>query len=166
MSVKPVPEDYPSLTPYLCVDGAAAAIDFYVSVLGANERMRMPSPGGGIGHAELALGNSMIMLADEFPDIGFRSPKSVGGTPVTLHVYVEDVDAVFADALSRGATEVSPVKDEFYGDRTGQFEDPFGHRWSVATHVEDVAPEEMKKRADEAMRSLGSTPDGGRPTAG
>ncbi|MFF5937906.1 VOC family protein [Streptomyces sp. NPDC012508] len=166
MSVKPVPEDYPSLTPYLCVDGAAAAIDFYVSVLGANERMRMPAPGGRIGHAELALGNSMIMLADEFPDIGFRSPTSVGGTPVTLHVYVEDVDAVFADALSRGATEVSPVKDEFYGDRTGQFKDPFGHRWSVATHVEDVAPEEMKKRADDAMRSMDSAPDGGRPTEG
>ncbi|MEU7006307.1 VOC family protein [Streptomyces sp. NPDC046332] len=161
MSVKPVPEDCPSLTPYLCVDGAAAAIDFYVSVLGANERMRMPAPGGRIGHAELALGNSKIMLADEFPDIGFRSPEAVGGTPVTLHVYVEDVDAVFADALARGATEVSPVKDEFYGDRTGQFKDPFGHRWSVATHVEDVAPAEMKKRADEAMRSMDSTPDGG-----
>ncbi|MFF9912721.1 VOC family protein [Streptomyces sp. NPDC013457] len=161
MSVKPVPEDYPSVTPYLCVDGAAAAIDFYVSVLGADERMRMPAPGGRIGHAELALGTSMIMLADEFPDIGFRSPKAVGGTPVTLHVYVEDVDAVFARALAAGATELSPVKDEFYGDRTGQFEDPFGHRWSVATHVEDVAPEEMEKRAQEALRSLDSPPDGG-----
>ncbi|MER7957851.1 VOC family protein [Streptomyces sp. NPDC096030] len=165
MSVKPVPEDYPSITPYLCVDGAAAAIDFYVSVLGADERMRMPAPGGRIGHAELALGNSMIMLADEFPDIGFRSPKAVGGTPVTLHVYVEDVDAVFARALAGGATELSPVKDEFYGDRTGQFEDPFGHRWSVATHVEDVAPEEMEKRAEEALRSVGSSP-GSSPDGG
>lgn len=153
MAVKPVPEGYPRVTPYLCVDGAAAAIDFYVSVLGANERMRMPAPGGKIGHAELELGNSIIMLADEFPDTGFRSPKAVGGTPVTLHVYVEDVDAVFADALARGATQLSPVKNEFYGDRSGQIEDPFGHRWNLSTHVEDVPPEEMEKRAKEAAQS-------------
>ncbi|XXJ61580.1 VOC family protein [Embleya sp. MST-111070] len=155
MSVKPVPEDYPRVTPYLCVDGAAAAIDFYVSVLGATERMRMAAPGGRIGHAELQLGTSIVMLADEFPDMGFRSPKAVGGTPVTLHVYVEDVDAVFADALAKGARELRAVKDEFYGDRTGQFEDPFGHRWSVASHVEDVSEQEMAKRAEEAMQSGG-----------
>ncbi|QES46971.1 glyxoylase [Streptomyces venezuelae] len=161
MTVQPVPEGYPRVTPYLCVDGAAAAIDFYVSVLGAAERMRMPAPGGRIGHAELELGNSVIMLADEHPDIGFRSPKAVGGTPVTLHVYVEDVDAVFAKALARGATELSPVTNEFYGDRTGQIEDPFGHRWNLATHVEDVPPEEMEKRAREAGESGHSAPDGG-----
>ncbi|MFD8645544.1 VOC family protein [Streptomyces zaomyceticus] len=153
MTVQPIPEGYPRVTPYLCVDGAAAGIDFYVSVLGAEERMRMPAPGGGIGHAELALGNSIIMLADEFPELGFRSPRSIGGTPLTLHVYVADVDAVFAEALARGAKELSPVKDEFYGDRTGQFEDPFGHRWSVASHIEDVSEEEMAKRAREAMGS-------------
>lgn len=163
MTVKPVPEGYPRITPYLCVDGAAAAIDFYVSVLGATERMRMPAPDGRIGHAELELGNSVIMLADEYPDLGFRSPKTVGGSPVTLHVYVEDVDAVFAKALGLGATQLSAVKDEFYGDRTGQFEDPFGHRWNVATHVEDVPPQEMERRAEEAARSLGSAPDAAPP---
>ncbi|MBB4981422.1 MULTISPECIES: VOC family protein [Streptomyces] len=154
MAVQPIPEGYPRVTPYLCVDGAAEAIDFYVSVLGATERMRMPAPDGRIGHAELELGNGLVMLADEFPDMGFRSPKSVGGTPITLHVYVEDVDAVFAAALARGAEELSPVKNEFYGDRTGQIEDPFGHRWNISTHVEDVPPEEMEKRAEEAMRSM------------
>ncbi|MGW4853919.1 VOC family protein [Streptomyces sp. NPDC004288] len=153
MTVAPIPEGYPRVTPYLCVDGAAAAIDFYVAVFGATERMRMPAPDGTIGHAELELGNSLIMLADEFPGMNFRSPKAVGGTPVTLHVYVEDVDAVFADALARGARALSPVKNEFYGDRTGQFEDPFGHRWNLSTHVEDMTPEEMERRAVEAMGS-------------
>ncbi|MFI1584608.1 VOC family protein [Embleya sp. NPDC020630] len=133
----------------------SAAIDFYVSVLGATERMRMAAPGGRIGHAELQLGTSIVMLADEFPDVGFRSPKAVGGTPMTLHVYVEDVDAVFADALAKGARELRAVKDEFYGDRTGRFEDPFGHRWSVASHVEDVSEHEMAKRAEEATQSGG-----------
>ncbi|WTW92114.1 VOC family protein [Streptomycetaceae bacterium NBC_01309] len=156
MSVKPVPDDYPRVTPYLCVDGAAAALDFYVAVLGATERARMPAPGGKIGHAELQLGNSVIMLADEYPDMGFRGPKAVGGTPVTMHVYVEDVDAVFASALAKGATELQAVKDEFYGDRTGQFEDPFGHRWNVSSHVEDVPEDEMAKRAEEAMKSMGN----------
>ncbi|MFD8637976.1 VOC family protein [Streptomyces sp. NPDC059533] len=153
MTVRPVPEGYPRVTPYLCVDGAAAAIDFYVSVLGARERMRMSAPEGRIGHAELELGNSLVMLADEHPEMDFRSPAAVGGTPVTLHVYVEDVDAVFAEALARGATELRPVRDEFYGDRTGQFQDPFGHRWNVASHIEDVQPDEMRKRSEEAMRS-------------
>ncbi|MEV4430415.1 VOC family protein [Streptomyces sp. R-07] len=161
MTVKPLPEGYPRVTPYLCVDGAAAAIDFYVGVLGATERMRMPAPDGRIGHAELELGDSLIMLADEYPDMNFRSPKTLGGTPITLHVYVEDVDAVFTEALALGAKELSPVKNEFYGDRTGQLEDPFGHRWNLASHVEDVSPEEMEKRATEAMRAMQSDRDGG-----
>jgi PhnB protein len=110
--------------------------------------MRMPEPDGKIGHAELQLGDSVIMLSDEYPDRGIRGPKTIGGTPVTMSVYVEDVDSVFARAVQAGATVLRPVEDQFYGDRTGQFEDPFGHRWSVASHVEDVSPEEMAKRAE------------------
>jgi PhnB protein len=149
--VDPIPEGYPQVTPYLHVDGANAAIDFYGKVLGAQERFRMDGPEGTIGHAELQLGDSIIMLSDEFPDRDVRGPKSVGGTPVTISVYVEDVDSVFEAALAEGATELRAVENQFYGDRTGQFEDPFGHRWSVATHVEDVPPDEMEKRAAEAM---------------
>jgi PhnB protein len=149
--VKPIPEGYPQVTPYLCVDGADDAIKFYERVLRAEERVRMPGPEGTVGHAELQLGDSLIMLSDPFPGMEVRSPKEIGGTPVTISVYVEDVDAVFDAAVEAGATSLRPVKDEFYGDRTGQFEDPFGHRWSVATHVEDVAPDEMEKRAAEAM---------------
>lgn len=148
---KPIPDGYPQLSPYLCVDGAAAAIEFYCGVFGAKERMRMPAPDGRIGHAELQLGDSLIMLSDEWPEMGNRSPKSVGGTPVTLSVYVEDVDEVFGRALKAGASEVRPVETQFYGDRMGLLEDPFGHRWSVATRVEDVAPDEMARRAAEAM---------------
>ncbi len=148
--VKPIPEAYPRVTPYLHVSGAAAAIDFYRDILGAQERMRMPGREGKLGHAELQIGESIVMLADEFPDMGVRGPNSIGGTPVTLHVYVEDVDAVFDAALAAGATSVRPVENQFYGDRTGQFEDPFGHRWNIATHVEDVPPEEMEKRMAEA----------------
>jgi PhnB protein len=145
--VNPIPADYPRVKPYLIVDGAAAAIEFYTSVLGTSERMRVARPDGRIGHAELDLGDSMIMLADEHPEIGIRGPRSVGGTPVTLHVYVEDADGVFARAIEAGATELQPMQEKFYGDRAGQLEDPFGHRWNVATHVEDVAPEEMSRRA-------------------
>jgi len=148
---KPIPEGYPRLTPYLIVDGASAAIDFYGSVLGASERMRMPMPNGRIGHAELELGDSLLMLADENPDMDIRGPASLGGTPVSMHLYVEDADAVFARALEAGAKALRPVEDRFYGDRSGQFEDPFGHRWDVSTHVEDVPPEEMSKRAEAAM---------------
>jgi PhnB protein len=148
--VSAIPEDYPRVTPYLIVDGAAEAIDFYVSVLGATERMRMGGPDGKVGHAELEIGNSMIMLADEHPEIGARGPTSIGGTPVSLHVYVEDVDGVFQRALEAGAKARQPVEDKFYGDRSGSFEDPFGHGWHVASHVEDVPPEEMEKRAAEA----------------
>jgi len=115
--------------------------------------MRMGSPGDRIGHAELTLGDSLVMLADEHPEMGILGPKSVGGTPVTISVYVEDVDSVFERAVSEGASSIRPVENQFYGDRSGQFEDPFGHRWSIATHVEDVPPEEMEKRAAEAMAS-------------
>ena len=146
---QPIPEGYPRVTPYLHVDGAAAAIDFYRSVLGATERMRMPMPGDRIGHAELDIGDSVIMLADESPDMGALGPKTVGGTPVSLHVYVEDVDAVFERAIQAGAKALRPVEERFYGDRTGAFEDPFGHRWDIATHVEDVPPDEMERRMAE-----------------
>jgi PhnB protein len=150
--VTPIPDEYPRVTPYLIVSGAADAIDFYTDVLGAQERVRMPGPDEKtVGHAELAIGDSIIMLADEFPDMGALSPKTVGGTPITLYVYVEDVDATFAKALARGATERQPLADKFYGDRSGTFEDPFGHLWGVASHVEDVPPEEMEARAAKAM---------------
>jgi PhnB protein len=149
--VKPIPDGYPQITPYLTVDGADAAIRFYSDVFGAKERMRMGGgpgdPADKVGHAELTIGDGLIMLADEFPDMGNRGPKSVGGTPVTISVYVNDVDAVFQQAISAGATELRAVETQFYGDRTGQFEDPFGHHWSVATHVEDVPPDEMARRA-------------------
>ncbi len=145
--VKPIPDGYPRLSPYICVDGATRAIEFYASVLGAKERMRMPSPGGKVGHAELEIGDSLLMLADEHPEMGFVGPKRIGGTPVLLSVYVENVDDVFARALKAGAKSIRDVANQFYGDRSGQFEDPFGHHWNVATHVEDVSPEEMAKRA-------------------
>ena len=146
-----IPEGYPRVMPYLIVDGASSAIDFYVSVLGASERMRLPGPDGRVGHAELTLGDSVIMLADEYPDMEARGPVVLGGTPVSLLVYVEDVDGVFERAIQAGARALRPVEDRFYGDRVGRFEDPFGHRWDVATHVEDVPPEEMSRRAAEAM---------------
>ncbi len=149
--VKPIPDGYPQVTPYLCIDGAGAAIEFYRDVLGATERMRMPGPDDTIGHAEVQIGDSVIMLSDEQPDMGMRGPKTLGGTPVTLSVYVDDVDAAFDRAVSAGATPLRPVEDQFYGDRTGQFEDPFGHQWSVASHIEDVPPDEMARRAAEAM---------------
>jgi PhnB protein len=148
---KPIPDDYPRVTPYLIVDDGGGAIDFYCSVLGATERMRMPAPDGRIGHAELQLGDSMIMLADENAQMDVRGPRAIGGTPVSLHVYVEDSDAVFERAVQAGGKALQAVEDRFYGDRSGQFEDPFGHRWNVSTHVEDVPPEEMSKRAAAAM---------------
>jgi PhnB protein len=155
-NVKPIPDGYPRVTPYLHVDGASEAIDFYSRVFGATERMRMPSPGGKVGHAELAIGDSLIMLADEFPEMGVLGPKAIGGTPVTISLYVEDVDDVFDRAIGAGASSLRAVEDQFYGDRAGQFEDPFGHRWSVATHVEDVPPDEMAERAKAAMAAMGS----------
>jgi PhnB protein len=150
-TVKPIPDGYPQVIPYLSIDGANAAIDFYQKVFGAKERMRMTGPGDKIGHAELELGDSLIMLADTFPDMGGTSPKAIGGTPVSVMVYVTDVDACFQRALDNGATTVNEVADQFYGDRSGQFEDPFGHKWYVASHVEDVPEDEMEKRAAAAM---------------
>ena len=151
--VNPIPEDYPRVVPYLHVDGASAAIDFYTEVLGATERMRMPgdSPDK-IGHAELEIGDAVIMLADEAPDMDIRGPKTVGGTPVSICVYVEDVDAVVERATAAGARMLRPVEDQFYGDRTGDFEDPFGHHWNIMTHVEDVDPDEMQRRMAEMTR--------------
>jgi PhnB protein len=145
-SVKPIPEGYPQVIPYLMVEPATAAIDFYTTVFGATERLRMPGPDGKIGHAELEIGDSMIMLADVPPDAGSGTPKTLGGTPVTMMIYVEDVDSTFERALKAGATEERKVENQFYGDRAGQFVDPFGHKWFVATHIEDVTPEEAQKR--------------------
>ena len=144
--VNPIPESYPRVVPYLHIAGAKEAIDFYTSVLGAEVRMTMPGPDGRIGHAELSIGDSIIMLSDEFPEMGVRGPKTVGGSPVTIHVYVEDVDATFEKALKAGAVATRPLEDKFYGDRGGEFEDPFGHRWSIASHIEDVTTEEMERR--------------------
>lgn len=147
MAAKPIPDNYPILSPYLCVRDAAAAITFYKNALGATERMRIAAPGGKIGHAELNIGKALIMLADEYPDMDFRSPDSIGGSPVTIHLYVEDVDECCRRAVAAGATLTRPVQDQFYGDRSGQFRDPFGHVWSIATHKEDVSPREIEKRA-------------------
>ena len=155
MAVKPIPDGYPCVSASLAIDGAAEAIDFYCEVFGATERMRMPMPDGKVAHAEIQIGDSVVMVADEFPEMGHLGPKAVGGSPVTLSVYVDDVDAVFAKAIEKGATERAAVQDQFYGDRSGQFEDPWGHRWSVATHIEDVSEEEMAKRAEAAMSGPG-----------
>ncbi|MDQ4149540.1 MAG: VOC family protein [Actinomycetota bacterium] len=150
--VNPIPEGYPRVTPYICVDGAAAAIDFYTRVFGATERTRMPAPGGKIGHAEITLGDSLIMLTDEAPEMGVQSPKAYGGSPVSLHLYVEDVDDVFTRAVEAGGKAVTEPQDHFYGDRSGTLEDPFGHIWYVSTRIEDVAPEEMARRAEQASQ--------------
>ncbi len=144
--VKPIPDDYPQVIPYLSVEGASAAIDFYTRVFGATERMRLPGPGGSVGHAELEIGKSMIMLADVSAETAGRSPQSLGGTPITVMIYVDDVDAVYQAAVDAGATADRPVEDQFYGDRAGQLIDPFGHKWFVASHTEDLSPEEMQKR--------------------
>jgi PhnB protein len=150
-AVNPIPEDYPQVIPYLSVDGAEAAIAFYKEVLGATERMRMAGPDGKIGHAELDIGRGLVMLADVFPDVGGKSPKALGGSSVTVMVYIEDVDACYQRALDNGATALRKLEDQFYGDRSGSFEDPFGHIWYVASHVEDVSAEEMATRAADAM---------------
>lgn len=148
-NVKPVPADYPVVCPYLIVRGAARALQFYPEAFGAKERLRLAMPNGQIGHAEIEIGGSVIMLADESPEMGCRSPESFGGSPVSLLVYVEDVDAVVARAVSHGAKLTRPVEDQFYGDRSGTVVDPFGHTWHLATHIEDVAPEELSRRAAE-----------------
>ena len=153
--VKPIPDGYHNVTPYLIVDGAAKAIEFYKQVFGAAEKMRMPSPGGKVGHAELSLGDSMIMLADEHPEMDHRGPHAFKGVAVSLMVYVPDVDATVKTAIASGAKVIRAVENQFYGDRMGTIEDPFGHRWYVATHVEDVPPDEMAKRAAAAMKKAG-----------
>ncbi len=143
---KPIPEGYHSVTPYLIIKGATEAIDFYKKAFGATELFRMPAPGGKIGHAEIKIGDSPIMLADESPEMGYKSPQSLGGSPISIMIYVADVDTVFKQAIAAGGKEQRPVKDQFYGDRSGTLEDPFGHVWHVATHKEDVSPEEMERR--------------------
>ncbi|REK17297.1 MAG: VOC family protein [Planctomycetota bacterium] len=146
--VQPVPEGYSTVTPYLIVKGAAEALDFYNRAFGATETMRMQDPGSGqVMHAEMRIGDSNVMLADEHPDMGFRGPQSLGGTAVSLVLYVANVDDLFKQALSAGAKEMRPVQDQFYGDRMGTLQDPYGHVWSIATHIEDVSPEEMRERA-------------------
>jgi PhnB protein len=148
MAVKPIPDDYPRVMPYLIVEGASEAIDFYKRVFGAQERLRLGGPDGRIGHAELQFADSVVMVADAFPEMGIQDPRQIGGSPVSMTIYVEDVDATFAAALQLGAQEVRPVEDKFYGDRAGQFDDPWGHRWTVMTHVEDVTPDELRARAE------------------
>jgi PhnB protein len=143
----PVPDGYHTVTPYLICRNAARAISFYEKAFGAKLLYRLPGPNGTIGHAELEVGDSRVMLADESPDGAWRSPQTVGGTPVTMVLYVTDVDAVFQRALAAGGTEVRPVKDQFYGDRVGTLQDPFGHIWSIGTHIEDVPADEMSRRA-------------------
>jgi len=143
--VKPVPDGYHSLTPYLVVDGAAEALEYYKKAFGAIELFRMPH-GDKIGHAEMRIGDSQFMLADGNPEMGYKGPNAYGGTPVSLMIYVEDCDAVYQQAIDAGGTEMRPLQDQFYGDRSGTLTDPFGHVWTIATHKEDVTPEEMDKR--------------------
>jgi PhnB protein len=156
MAVKTIPEGYHSVTPYLIISGAGEAIDYYKKAFGATELLRMPAPGGKIGHAEIKIGDSPIMLADEFPEMGYKSPKTLGGSPVSLMIYVADVDTVFDQAIATGGKVQRPVKDQFYGDRSGTLEDPFGHVWHVATHKEDVSAEEMERRAKAAGAAASS----------
>ncbi len=156
MTVKPIPDGYHSITPYLMIKGASEAIEFYKRAFGATEIFRLSHPNGQIGHAEIKIGDSSIMLADPCEQGAFRTPQSLGGSSVALHVYVKNVDAQFAQALSAGAKAIKPVFDQFYGDRTGTLQDPFGHIWFLATHKEDIAPEEISRRA-EALFQQSST---------
>lgn len=152
MAVRPIPEGYSTVTPYLVVDGAADAIAFYTKVFGAVTKVRMDAPGGRVAHAELAIGDSTVMLGDESPEMGALGPHSVGGSPVGLLLYVEDVDNVFARAVAAGGTVKRPLVDQFYGDRSGTVVDPFGHQWTIATHIADPTPEEIQRGMDEALR--------------
>ncbi len=152
MSVKPIPDGYHSVTPYFIVKGAARAIEFYKQVFGATELMRMKGPGGSVGHAEIKIGDSPVMLADEHLEMGFRGPESLGGSPVSLMVYVKNSDAVIAKAIAAGAKVLRPLQDQFYGDRSGTVTDPFGHTWTIATHKEDLSPDEIGRRAAEYMK--------------
>jgi PhnB protein len=146
MGAKPIPDGYHTATPYLIIQGAARAIKFYKEAFGAKEVLRLADPSGKVGHAEISIGDSLIMLADEHPEMGFRSPQSLGGSPVGIHLYVKDVDSLVIQAVTAGATVLRAVQDQFYGDRSGTLVDPFGHVWTIATHKEDVSPEEIEKR--------------------
>jgi PhnB protein len=156
MATQPIPEGYRTVTPYLAVDDAAEAIEYYTKAFGAKERARMETPDGKIGHAELEIGDSLVMLSDPFPQASTRSPKELGGTSVSVFMYVEDVDAVVKQAVDAGAKVTMEVADQFWGDRFGSVMDPFGHLWSIAPHVEDVPPEEMAERAKAAMAAMSS----------
>ena len=150
MPAKPIPEGYHSITPYLIIRGAARAIEFYKKAFGATELFRFPAPGGRIGHAEIKIGDSPVMLADEFAEMGYHGPQSLGGSPVSIMLYVDDVDTVFNRAVDAGASVKEALQDKFYGDRTATLTDPFGHRWHVSTHKEDVSMQEMERRAKAA----------------
>jgi PhnB protein len=154
MAVKPIPDGYHTVTPYLAVDDAAAAIEYYKKAFGAKERMRMEAPGGKVGHAELEIGDSLVMLSDSFPQASTRPPKELGGTSASVFMYVEDVDSVVKQAVDAGATVTMEVADQFWGDRFGSVQDPFGHLWSISTHVEDVPADEMAERAKTAMAAM------------
>jgi PhnB protein len=153
MSAQPIPAGYHAVTPYLAVNGAARAIEFYKTAFGATEVMRLPGPDGKIAHAEIKIGDSIIMLADENLEWGNRSPQTLGGSPVMIALYIVDVDTVAHRAVAAGATLLVPIADQFYGDRSGRLADPFGHVWMIATHIEDVPPEEMQKRFDAMMKT-------------
>ena len=152
MAVQPIPDGFHSVTPYLILKGAAHAIDFYKRAFGATEVMRLSGPGDSIMHAEIKIGNSIVMMADEFPEMGFSAPQPGSNTPVGMMIYVEDVDAQFSRALAAGATVKRPLMDQFYGDRSGTITDPFGHTWTLSTHTEDLTPEEIQRRFEEAMK--------------
>jgi len=154
--VPPIPKGYHAVTAYLSVQNAAQALDFYKRAFGAKELLRMPMPDGKVGHAEIKVGDSHVMLADEMPNMGFVSPPSRGGTTVQLHLYVRDVDATVRQAVAAGGKLTRPIEDKFYGDRAGTIEDPYGHVWYIATHKEDVAPKEIKRRMDEMARKMAS----------
>jgi PhnB protein len=154
MATKRIPEGYHTITPYLAVEDAERAIEFYKRAFGATERVRMPTPDGKIAHAELDIGDSLVMLSDPFPQSTCKAPKELGGTSAGVFLYVEDVDAVVKRAVDAGATETMPVEDMFWGDRFGKISDPFGHEWQIATHKEDLTPEEIEERAKQAMAGV------------
>jgi uncharacterized glyoxalase superfamily protein PhnB len=157
MSAKPIPEGYHTLTPFLIVRNAARAIEFYKQAFGAQERGVAKGPDGKVMHAELKIGDSVIMLSDEYPEFGSLSPQSVGGSPMGLHIYIENVDAAFDRAVKAGAQVEMPVMDQFWGDRYGKLKDPFGHKWSIATHVKDMSADEMKRSMDDALSKMQKT---------
>ncbi len=158
MAVKPIPDGYHTVTAYLYINDASAAIEFYRRAFGAVERMRFADPASGrVGHAEIEIGDSVIMLADEYPELGVRSPRTIGGTAGSILLYVEDVDAMTHQAIAAGATVVRPLADQFYGDRSATISDPFGHLWTIATHKEDVAPDEIRRRFEAAKRPSASS---------